>query len=289
MPLKTNILNFFRRVFMMPAAEKILARVTQNKSLGSYIIKLIPNNYQYSRGTIRFATRNGINYKLHLQDYMDWLLFFGIKEKGRESLYQLVKKNDTVIDVGTNTGEVLMNFAVLTGNLGKVHGFEPDSVNHKRCTENLKLNNFRNIQLNQAGLGDNSGKYNIKVNTQSNRGGNRITRDHGENTEEITVITLDEYVENNSIPVVNVIKIDVEGFELNVLKGSENILNRLKPILFIEVDDNNLKEQGHSAKELIQFVQEKGYKTVNAETDKGVSASEDFTNCHFDIICSQEE
>lgn len=59
----------------------------------------------------------------------------------------------------------------------------------------------------------------------------------------------------------------------------------MHPILFIEVDDNNLKKVESSAKELIALIEELGYDITNANDNSKVSSKDNFTNCHFDIIC----
>lgn len=284
---KTKILNVFRSAFKIPALEKALLTVTNNQSTESFFVKLIPNNYQYQPETYRFIKRNGITFKVDLYDYMGWLIYFGLKDEGRLKLYELIKdkKDAVILDVGTNIGETLLNFARLAPN-GNVHGFEPDPLNHSRCCENLELNSFTNIQLNKVGLGSEKGEYFIKVNTPSNRGGNKISATFIENnTQVVNIITLDQYAESKQLSKIDLIKIDVEGYELNVLKGGKQTLSAFKPVLFIELDDNNLKEQGHSAKELIRFVKQFNYQVHHAETNQLITESADFTNCHYDIIC----
>ena len=284
---KTKVFDFFRQVFMVPLLEKILLKFTIDKPMESMVIKFIPNNYQYPKETFRYANRNGINYKLDLYDYVDWWLYFGIKEESRTKLEKLINSTDTIIDVGTNMGSTLMNFANLTTLSGEVHGFEPDSVNYKRCCENIKLNNFKNITLNNIGLGDKAGKFTMIINTPSNRGENRISATSiNNNKETIEVITLDKYVSEKKLNKVNLIKIDVEGFELNVLKGAINVLKQFKPLLFIELDDNNLKEQGYSASDLINYLLQLKYKIINAESNENINEKSNFINCHYDIICT---
>jgi FkbM family methyltransferase len=284
---KTKVLNAIRKVFTIPILEKLLLNFTVNKPADSFFVKLIPNNYQYAPNTYRFVTRNGINYKVDLYDYIGWWIYFGLKEVSRIRLYKLSNTNNTIIDVGTNIGETLMNFAKRTLPGGEVHGFEPDAQNHRHCSENLHLNNFNNIVLNNLGLGSEAGQFYIKTNTPSNRGGNKVSTEYIENnTNVIKIITLDQYVTQKHLNKIDLIKIDVEGYELHVLKGASQAIDKFKPVFFIELDDNNLKEQGHSAKALIHFLLERNYSIRNSETDQMVNESTDFSNCHYDIICN---
>lgn len=284
---KTKVLNILRNLFKIPLLEKALLSLTNNKSPESFFVKLIPNNYQYLPHTYRIINRNGINYKVDLYDYMGWWIYFGLKDESRPKLYNLLtNKTNTIIDIGTNIGETIMNFAKLAHKNGNVHGFEPDALNYERCVENLKLNNFTNITLNKLGLGAQAGQFFIKVDTPSNRGGNKISSEYiGNNTQVVNIITLDQYAAGKKLKNVDLIKIDVEGYELNVLKGSATLLKEFTPTLFIELDDNNLREQGDSAKALISYLSQFNYIITNAENNKPVTEMTDFTNCHYDIIC----
>ena len=104
--------------------------------------------------------------------------------------------------------------------------------------------------------------------------------------EEVVIDTLDNSMEKFSITKPDFIKIDVEGFEYKVLQGAHKTLSKYKPILFIELVDNNLLEQKSNAKELIQFLKLLNYKIVNAQLNEEVDENYDFTNCHFDILCT---
>ncbi|HEY4799779.1 MAG TPA: FkbM family methyltransferase, partial [Bacteroidia bacterium] len=120
---------------------------------------------------------------------------------------------------------------------------------------------------------------------KANRGGNRISTKNIIDAETIQIKRLDEVKEVRSLSKIDLIKIDVEGYELKVLKGAETILRTFKPTLFIEVDNNNLSEQGDSASLLITYLNHLGYnKIINAETNTIVTPAIDFTNCHYDII-----
>ena len=284
--MKTKIFNFIRRIFLFPVFEKILVKYTIGKNFGSIITKFPPNHYQYSKPTYRKVNRNNINYILDISDIVDWYIYYGFKEKSRQELLKLVNKGNVVFDIGANVGDVSMNAAMRVGNKGKVFAFEPDKTNFKRFNNNLNVNNFKNITFVNKGLGHVPGKYFLSVVDENNLGMNKIVinsdRIQGSS---IDVITLDEYVKEKNITRIDVIKIEVEGFEMNVLLGGKKCIDAFKPKLFIEIDDNNLKEQESSAKEIISFLKNQDYDIVNAETLMHVNVTDDFENCHYDIIC----
>ncbi len=283
--MKTNFFNFLRLFFQIPFAEKWLVKHVKSKSSNSFYGKLVPNNYQYPKGSIREFEFNGVNLKLDIHDYVSHYLYFQFKDYGMEQLMNLVEKDYFVLDIGTNYGSTILQFARKVGKNGTCFGFEPDPINFKICTENLNLNSDLKISVENIGLGDKKGTFNLVVDTESNRGGNRIsTNTSGKESHTVNVEVLDQWISNKSIERLDLIKIDVEGFELNVLKGGIETLKKFKPVLFIELDDENLKLQNHSAKELIEFLENLGYSLLNAVSNKQILSTDDFTFCHFDVV-----
>ena len=148
-----SVLNILRLFWKIPFLEQLLVNMTIGKEFGKSITKFPPNHYQYKTGTIRRVERDGIQYELDLSDLVDWYIYFGFKEPSRMHLYELVKEGSIIMDIGANVGDISMHFAKYTGEKGQVHSFEPDPMNFARITKNLSLNNFKNIQLNNLGMG----------------------------------------------------------------------------------------------------------------------------------------
>jgi hypothetical protein len=100
----------------------------------------------------------------------------------------------------------------------------------------------------------------------------------------VNIIRVDDFCSAQQIKRIDLMKIDVEGYEMNVLLGAKQIIERDIPDLFIEVDDNNLAQQGHSAREILEFLEPKYKLIYDAATHKSISANDNFTNCHFDLV-----
>jgi Methyltransferase FkbM domain len=115
---------------------------------------------------------------------------------------------------------------------------------------------------------------------QNNPGMNRIlAEDKDLPFKKIEINTLDNILFEKNIAKVDFIKLDVEG-----LSGAKNTLQS-KPLLFIELDDSNLKENNKSAKELIALLISFGYTEIHrADNLIPVSIDDDFADCHYDII-----
>lgn len=288
MQIKTLIFNTVRNFLRLKFLEKILVNLTIGRTIDSFLVKLLPNNYQYPKNSIRNVSRNNVNYQLYISDLVDWHVYFGIREIGQEKLMNLCKDGDYIIDVGANIGSVMLNLAKRAGSNGKVYGFEPDLITYDRCLKNILLNNLNNIILINEGLGSEETESFLYITSEYNRGMNKIKPniDNKLTGNIIRINTLDNFITNNKISKVDLIKIDVEGYELSVLKGAEKTIQKMKPLLFIEVDDNYLKEQGSSARELVSYIKEElNYLIFNAHNDIEINIDSNFTNCHFDAIC----
>jgi len=282
--LRVRFLNVIRNVFRIPILEAQLAQLTLGKSPNDFISKFVPNSYQYPPLTFRMVNRDGLILRVDISDYIGHYLYFGFRDASMEKLFNLTTAESNVIDVGTNVGWTFLNFARRCDR-GHVIGFEPDPENYEVCRFNVGLNDFRNAILLPKGLGAERARLRMEVRTPGNRGGNRIATGTAVSSVMVDVEALDEVDALVSWSHVDLIKIDVEGYELHVLIGARRLLTTHKPKLFIEVDDNNLRDQGHSARELMLFLQDHGYHDIrHAETNARVVPDGDFANCHFDVV-----
>ncbi len=290
--MKTQVLNFFRNIFKISVFESFLVKRTIEADTRNFFSKLVPQHYQYKKGSVRIAERNGIRYHFDLSDIVDWHLYFGFKDEGREVLFSKVSKGDTVIDVGANVGDTLMNFAKSVGEEGLVFGFEPDKNNFRRLTKNISLNDsIKNMMAYNIGLGDEEGEYLIKMNETEpgNAGSKRIigaSKSDSPNEMKVIVKKLDDYMEHLKVTKVDFIKMDIEGFELKALKGAIGTIKKYKPMLFLELHDVKLREQGSDGNQLLNFLEDLGYSSVNVDTNQAISIGSVEHGDHFDIVCS---
>jgi FkbM family methyltransferase len=285
--MKRRFIDLPKELFKLPIFERALAALTYNKKPDQFFARLPPLYKSYSKNSIRKVVRNGIWYELDISDYMEWLVYYGILAEPRDSLYALLNKGDVVLDVGANIGEVCFNMAKVVGSSGAIHSFEPEPFIFSKLLENYNLNSFDNIHLNNIALGEIESEAMLAAQVDDNRGGTRIQSGMAKGVK-VKVLTIDKYVSDIELHKLNLIKIDVEGFELKVLKGAEGTLRRFKPMLFIELNDDNLHHQNDSASALISYLYQVGYKNIqHAENKTRISKLTDFRNCHFDIIANE--
>ncbi len=275
-------------MFKARILEGVLVRITQGKEPTSFVCKFVPNPYQYTPNTIRRFDREGIALQVDISDYIGHYLYFGFKDPSQEALFSLCEPTFNVLDIGTNIGYSLLRLSGLASS-GRVAGFEPDPVNHSACIKNLELNKHaNNVRVYNMGLGESVMEAGIEVRTAGNRGANRIAVSTP-GTGKISLSKLDTIFSELNWQRLDLVKIDVEGYELKVLKGGASVLKKFLPTLFIEVNDQNLRHQGDSADNLVSFILTLGYTHIrDAETNRLLSQNEDISGKHLDIIVTRE-
>jgi FkbM family methyltransferase len=162
----------------------------------------------------------------------------------------LVKKGDVILECGGHhgcTGILLSNWV---GEGGKVVTFEPFSRNCEAIKRNLQLNNIRNIVLEEKAVGAVSGKIYIDGTSNSS-----VVLTPGRADIETDIVNLDRYEHLQP----SLLKIDVEGFEVEVLRGARRILSK-RPKLAIEIHTEILSHYGSSIEELFSLIHASQYK-----------------------------
>jgi len=285
--LKTKFFNILRIWTRIPLVENLLSKLTQGKPTKNFISKIPLNYTEYKHPSERKVTRGGIKYELDISDCMEWTVYFGIETEPRKQLYDLIREGDYIFDVGTNIGEVAMQLAKRTGMNGKVYAFEPDPEIYQRLSCNLSLNEFKNLKAHQLGFGNKNETVFMSPEVQNNSGGNRIVATQ-KGSVGVAIQKLDDFVQNNDIKKLDLLKIDVEGYEINVLKGATNTIEKFRPRLFVEVSDRNLKQQGGSARELLERLAYFYTTLSRAEDGTKINMGSNFEGCFFDVIATYE-
>ncbi len=284
--LKTRFLNQFRAYLIDSDFERWAAYSIRSSGILSPLFKrLIPNNYQYLKPSIRQFEYSGIVLNVDISDYIGHTVFFGLNTD-LHKLFNLCRPNSIVFDIGVNIGWTAMNMSKICS-CGQVYGFEPDTINFIACSKNLELNpDIRNLVLSNVALGDQDAMIKMVVSEPTNLGGNRVEESSvNAGDAEVVMTTLDAFFSSRSLSRLDLVKIDTEGYELRILQGGFTTLSNLHPVLFVEVNDNNLRRNGDSAKALIEFLHRAGYMNiVNSETGVAVQLGDDFSDIHMDII-----
>lgn len=154
-----------------------------------------------------------------------------------EIMHRLIRKGDTCIDIGANIGYYTGLFAMSTGSTGKVISFEPNPRVVKLLERNIhsfsEQLGYENIDFHEIGLSNENGFFSF-TDDQSDSGLSQISVDV-ETKNKIKVEKLDDIIKSDKI--IKLMKIDVEGHELQCLQGSKRILSA-KQIINILYEDH---------------------------------------------------
>lgn len=288
LPIKTRILNKLRLINQLPFVESWLVSRSLKKDMLAR--RIIGGQYLYKHDTLRRCTREGINYELHINDYLDHGIYFGFQDTddfNRDSLMKLVKQGNVVFDIGANIGDTALHIAHMLKNSGTVYAFEPSPKVFRRLEVNAGLNPFTNLKLYNMAMGDDEGQLSFVSTREEHTGGAFVSKVLKTDTQ-VKVTTLDKFVEQNNISQIDLIKIDTEGFEVFIIKGAENTLKKLKPTIFMEVSEDLLHRAGTSGQQLISLFESINYRCSHAETRESVTSHYDFKHRHFDVICTPQ-
>jgi len=199
-------------------------------------------------------------------DGMGFMFFFKrpYEENERKFVQKFLKLGMTFFDVGANQGFYTLLAAKQVGQDGKVFSFEPVPSQIKKLRKNIKINRFRNVTTEPLAIGSKSGRLNMYVcsNGDEALSSLRVPAKDAYSPKEIInvqVTTLDDYVDESKILSVDFIKIDVEGGELEVLKGAAGILKNMRPVIMCEVQDKRTAQWGYRASDICKFVDQYDY------------------------------
>ena len=184
----------------------------------------------------------GLSYHGNLNNYIDWMIyFFGAYE--RQTLFLLRdllqgKQHGVFLDVGANIGA---HSLFMSKYAGSIHSFEPYELVRSSLETNVSNNAINNITIHPYALGNRSEEILYYAPTGFNMGTGSFVESHDAANNaafmKLKVVKGDDYLAANGIEHINLIKIDVEGFEKSVLEGLKDSLKRFRPIVFMEYSE----------------------------------------------------
>jgi FkbM family methyltransferase len=201
-----------------------------------------------------------IHMKIDLARLPDVLAFcFGLGESEVGYACSLFcSAKSTIIDVGANIGSTTLAFAEMVP-LGHVLAFEPSSEMQRVLKANVALCQFKNITVYPFGLSDEPMQGQLHVAMAGNPGSAYVTPwNSGTDRDRIELHTLDETIDEKQ--QVDVIKIDVEGFEYRVLRGGERLIKSARPVLVLEINKDALTRAGTNSQDLFRLLDDWGYR-----------------------------
>jgi FkbM family methyltransferase len=219
---------------------------------------------------IRGGVAKGLKFSLASANRSHWA---GSNETPvQQALAQLLRPGDVFYDIGCNIGFFTIVGARLVGPGGRVVAMEPVPQNASIARSNVARNGFENVQVLELAIGAETKVQNIFVSRHA--GGSTLSTVEPPpdvtGTIPVNVATLDHAIDAEKLRAPALIKIDVEGTEIDVLKGMTRTLAKVKPTLIIEVDAPSLEKIEPKMREICGFLtrHEYDYRTLeNAYPD----------------------
>jgi len=153
---------------------------------------------------------------------------------------EFVLKEGVAIDVGANLGMLSIPLAKMLGDKGKVISIEAEKKNIEFLRKNVRINNLKNVFVIGKGAYSKKGKINLNLD-EYGIGGHSIQKTKGSEfgkKQLIDVDTIDNILKELKIKKVDLVKIDIEGGEIDALKGAKKTLKKCHPkIIFEAVED----------------------------------------------------
>lgn len=172
----------------------------------------------------------------------DYILIYGGWEKDMmffmtDYLKAVSDRDPVVLDVGANTG---YHSLALARHAKTVHAFEPYPPVLDRLKEMLRMNDATNIVVHEVGLGDREAELPFFEPTADNHGNGTFQKDFkigGErhSSGKLKIVRGDDWLASHDLPAVALVKVDVEGFEKEVLLGLRGLLEKHRPLVVVEV------------------------------------------------------
>lgn len=211
-------------------------------------------------GKRKILTKSGFMMELDLADWIPQDIYLTGEFEATTSniVKRLLKPGDAAVDVGANIGYFSLLFSQCVSDTGRVFSYEPVPALVSKLKRNLELNQVRNVSISNLALSDREGTASFFAGPEDNTGLSSLREPRqSSGSFEVRLAPFDGLVEDCA--KVTLVKIDVEGAELQVLRGMEHLLRVTRPNLLVEVTDSFLREMGDSATSLLQYVGQFGY------------------------------
>ena len=196
------------------------------------------------------------NYFLYLNPndpVVSGAIFFNVYEKSESKFIKSsCFEGMNILDIGANIGYYTALFSQLAGVNGTVIAVEPDEESYKYLTKSVNSFNYKNVFSFRLAASDTKQKLPLYI-SKDNRGDNRLySNNKKRNSIIVECLTVDELLKNNKIENLDLIKIDVQGYEPKVLKGMRNIVKSSKKLTILsEFWPKGILEAGEKPKEFL--------------------------------------
>ncbi len=230
----------------------------------------------------RVIRRNGLYFEIDPGEGLDLSLFlFGNFQKHvAANPFIRVPANGIIFDVGANVGIMALQFSRLVPE-GKVYAFEPTHYAFQRLQKNLSLNpsiqNITPIQtfISRQSTSDHQLKAyaSWKVDRSKAKDTHPVHGGTAMSAEKVGAISLDDFCRKEKISRLDFIKIDTDGYEMEVLAGASRCIARFRPQIIFEIGLYVMEEQEISFSDYWKFFSKLDYELFNSTNKNPINPS----------------
>lgn len=236
-----------------------------------------PGSISHARDVIDFWLTRFPRLYLYVDRFRHWINW------DKRLYLSLIKPGSIVLDIGANTGTHTVMFSHLVGKSGRVLAFEPVPASFERLRETLRRRSrFSNVSTFQLAVGNPASRRqetvirvpgddltwaSLKIHTDGSWKKRSDTREYS-----CSITSIDAETSEAPLPRLDFVKIDVEGGELDALKGAARTLSQHRPLVYCEVYEKWTAAFGYTSAELFAFVRSLGYLGARVIREGGVRA-----------------
>jgi FkbM family methyltransferase len=188
-------------------------------------------------------------------------------------LASFLRPGQIVVDVGANVGTISIFSALQVGESGRVYALEAHPATARYLRANVRLNGLNPIvQVINCAVGDAVGELSFSDIRSDDQ--NCVANDSKAGIR-VEVNTLDSLIQEKSI---DLLKIDVEGYELMVLRGATDVLSRTRAVYF-EAWDRHFNRYGYRFSAVWDFLYERGFRVADWRTGASVPRGQTISQC----------
>lgn len=256
----------------------VLKKIIDFFGIRKYILKILIG---YGRMfPDKIISRGGVKYSIDFTEAIDFNIFLGGWEpKTLKFLHNNLRSGDIVIEVGANVGAHTLVMSRIVGRTGRVYAFEPTDFAMLKLKRNVELNKefSENITLLQNIV--TNGELSLpRIGIRSSwKLDSESSSVYAEECSFSEPVSIDYFIDEYGIDKLSLIKIDTDGYDLKVLQGAQSALSVFRPVVFIELCQYTLMEQGDSVQGIFNLLTNIGY-TGYFEDGRKITSVEEVLN-----------
>jgi FkbM family methyltransferase len=234
---------------------------------------------------VTYTAKHGLIRGMRRRGGLGWTPEWSEPTKEEMFWRELPLEGLVVYDLGAYHGILTLFFA---SHAEQVMAYEPNQRNYARLMENIALNKLTNVTVKSLAIGSGTRSGTLIYNPSMAGGGSVHPNAEGLISQPVEIATLDGDIAACTLPAPDLIKIDIEGGELEALEGARATLNAHHPALFLEMHGETMREKKQKVRDIVAFLVENGYRNIlHVETsaaigpDNAAIAAEGHLYCRY--------